>query len=387
MARRRIRSRLPVFHIGRPSHQRNPRPKMKRYVKSANAPTIRPSILSCCSQLPPSLHFEFSACQVGLTNRQEKLKQLREEFTLYANIQDKYYGIPVEILKEELELKENWFRIEAQCSTAFRRLVALWLYKKYSKRHLNTEDPATLCDPTKPIYVFDGNLRGTYVFEVLTLKKHIEGALSYAEWLVPYPKPPTNPLTNIPFTKAQLLKILDDMRSYRIGSWLFEAYRKLEFILPEFRDVFMVPVKLRALEDMMRNPTHENTIELISEFVEEEYDSGEIPFTTHLAIIKWAIEKKPEHPYVQEWMNLYHSYTSSIILYGGNIDKINDMEIDIHNAAMLLFERHDQIIELGRHRLATMTRRRIIPLQTVIIPAIDVNFILSLEENEQDTTE
>ncbi len=379
MVRRRITPRLPVFHIGVNPRQRNRRPKMKRYAKSTNAPLIRPSILACSPKLPPSVRFEFSACQVGFTNRQEKLKMLREEFTLYTNIQDKQYKIPIEILKEDLELKEKWFQIESRCITAFRSLVALWLYKKYSKRQLNTEDPATLCEPTKPIQIFDGIVRGMYVFEAVTLKKHIEGALSYAEWLVPYPKPPTNPLTNIPFTKAQLLKILDDMRSYRIGSWIFEAYRRLEFIVPIFREIFMVPVKIRALEDMIRNPTSENTIELVTEFVQEEFDSGEIPFTTHLEIIKWAIEKMPEHPYIQEWMTLYHSYTSSVILHGANIDKINDIEIDIHNSAMELFERHDQILELGRLRLKSMTRRRVIPLQSVIVPVINVNIILQEE--------
>jgi hypothetical protein len=386
MVRRRIAPRLPVFHIGRPPRQTNTRPKMKRFTKASNAPTIRPSILSFCSQLPPSLRFEFSACQVGFTNRQEKLKQLREEFTLYTNIQDKYYKIPVEILKEELELKEKWFHIEAQCITAFRRIIALWLHKKYSKRQLNTEDPATLSEPIKPIYVFDGKLRGTYVFEATTLKKHIEGSLSYAEWLIPYPKIPSNPLTNISFTKAQLLKILDEMRSYRIGSWMFEAFRRLEFILPIFREIFMVPVKIRALEDMMRNPTHEITIELVTEFVQDEYESSELPFPNHIAIIKWAIEQKPEHPYIKEWFTLYHSYTSSIILYGSNIDKINDIELDIHNSALELFERHEEITELGRLRLATMTRRRLIPIQSIIVPAINVNFLLPLEDNEQDTT-
>ena len=148
----------------------------------------------------------------------------------------------------------------------------------------------------------------------------------------------------------------------------------------------MVPIKIRALEDMMRNPCNENTIELVSEFVQDEFESGEIPFTTHLEIIQWAIQKVPEHPYIKEWLDLYHKYTSSLILYGGNIDKINDIELDIHASAMELFERHQPILELGRLRLKTMARRHIVPLHTVIVPVVPIEFLLPLEVNEQDTT-
>lgn len=389
MTRRRIiiANPLPTFAIGIPSQKQKKLRGPKPCTKSANTYHIKPSILTCSNSLPQSLWLEYSACQIGILKRQEKLRLLQQIYELYTNLQDKFYGIPLEKYKEEMILGKKWIEIESRCSTAFRCLAALWLYKKYKNRYLNTEDPATLCEPIKPIQFFDGRLRGTYTFEATTLKKHIEGSLSYAEWLVPYPKPPMNPLTNIPFTKAQLSKILDDMRSYRIGSWMFEAYRRLEFILPIFREIFMVPVKIRALEDMVRNPTNETTIELVTEFVEDEFESGEIPFTTHLDIIKWAIEKMSEHPYIKEWLNLYHSYTSSVILYGTNIDKINDIELDVHNSAMELFERHETILEIGRLRLKSMTRRYRIPLYTVVVPVVPIEILLSVETNEQDTAQ
>jgi hypothetical protein len=238
---------------------------------------------------------------------------------------------------------------------------------------LNTEDPATCEVPVKPIQVYDTNAKGTYVFEALTLKKRIESSLYYSEWIVPYPAKPNNPLTNIKFTDAQLLKIIMELRKHGYGSWIFESYKRLAFNIVSFHDIFIVPIKLRALYDILRDPNHEDIIDLLSEFIEDEFDFHELATQSYRSLLPWAVKHLPHHPYIQAWRKLFSMYMSNMIIYGTNEHKLHTLLDTIHDESHILFSNKKEIksiiqIRVQQHR----------DLQTHVVALYpSVSFIIS----------
>jgi len=200
-----------------------------------------------------------------------------------------------------------------------KRVVSLWLYKRYKGRILNTEDPATLCAPIVPISVFDVRQRGMYRFELSSLKKQMEAELCYAEWLFPEPRHPKNPLTNLEFTEAQRISILRQFRFHNIGSWILEAYYSTEWDLIEFGSMYHIPLKLKALEYLVRNPSSDETIESVQDYILEEFKYHKLPTTTicvSMRILNWAVKNSYTTPYIQEWIKLFEEHTRASILFG-----------------------------------------------------------------------
>ena len=378
--RRRILKRIPMFTIGR-----NPKVKKAKPGKVPKRchPMTRPqepqrsSIFMCLQTMPLLICFELCGPARSCTTRYKRIQELEEINNLYTNLEYKYKYLPYKEIHYETDVKQYWLRMEQKCITAFRKLAALWLYRRSHKRFLNTEDPATCEVPVKPITVYDGQRKGTYVFEAMTIKKQVESALSYSEWMFPYPTKPTNPFTNIPFTDAQLIRILHELRRYGFGSWMFEGYKRLGFNLPVFRDVFLVPIKLRALHELMQDPKHDDIIDLLSEFIEDELDYHEIPSRSYWSLLPWAVKNVPTHPYIELWRKLFSRYTSNVIVYGANESKMIVLKDSIHEESLKLFEQAADIralvdLRINQYRQAPVQNQ---PRVVTLYPS--VSFVIS----------
>ena len=378
--RKRILKRPPMFAIGRNTKLTKPKPgTVPKRCRPATRPEEphRTSIFMCLKNIPLNLLFELCGPSRTLINRSRRIQELEEIHNLYTTLEYKYKGLPYKEIHYETDVKQYWLRMEQKCIAAFRKLAASWLYKQSHKRFLNTEDPATCEVPVKLITVYDGQRKGTYVFEAMTIKKQVESALSYSEWMFPYPTKPTNPFTNIPFTDAQLVRILRELRRHGFGSWIFEGYKRLSFNLMVFRDVFMVPIKLRALHELMQDTNHEDMIDLLSEFIEDELDYHQITSRSYHTLLPWAVQHIPTHPYIELWRKLYSRYTSNLIVYGNNDGKISTLIETIHEESLKLFKNITEIRVLVELR-NTQLRQAQLQTQTRVVTLYpSVSFVIS----------
>ncbi len=374
--RRRIIKKTPMFAIGRNPKQVKSKPGSKPKFCRANKNTQQnshTSIFECMNNLPIQILFEFTSSSRSFTARYKRMKELEEIHSLYDKANVLYIGPSYRQLHYDLDCQQYWLKMEQKCIAAFRRLVGIWLYKRYKARLLNTEDPATCEIPVKPIHVYDTKAKGTYVFEALTLKKRIESSLSYSEWIVPYPAKPNNPLTNVKFTDAQLLKILMELRKHGYGSWIFESYKRLAFNIVSFHDIFTVPIKLRALYDILRDPNHEDMIDLLSEFIEDEFDFHELATQSYRSLLPWAVKHIPHHPYIQSWRKLFSMYMSNMIIYGTNDHKLHALLDTIHDESHTLFSNKKEIKSIVQIRMQQQRE-----LQTRVVTLYpSVSFIIS----------
>ncbi len=286
------------------------RGRQAKVCKKSSSPTPKPiqPLLSRAAKITSDERIALLWCGPTLTDRYTKIKLLNESITSWNP------SIMPETYIPECKVKCDILFKEQQIRTTFRNFTRIWLYKRYRNRLLNTEDPATMEVPRTPIHVYSTSQKGSYVFEASTLIKSIEKDLCFAQYLFPEPTHPKNPLTNLVWKPEQRLHIIQQLRSLNIGSWILEGYVKCNYKLRMFRDIFMVPLKVRALMDLTMNASSEDTIEFVCEFIEdmnEYYDNED----SNLGIIKWAVRNMPSHPYIREWRKLWAKIYQYNIMY------------------------------------------------------------------------
>lgn len=265
--------------------------------------------------------------------------------------------------------KQHYFKLIIKTIVSLRRFVQHWLYKKYKSREINTEDPATLCIPLKPISIFDSKAKGIYKFEMQTIKQQLTNDLSYSDWLFPKFIRPKNPFTNLPFTEAQLISITNFLKLHGMTNWYIEAFREYKYNLKKFHEELFTPLRLRALNDLIKNTSSDQFIELLYEFILDQYDYHEYNCKSNLNIIRWAIAKKASDPYIKKWVDIFYKFMRAEILYGKEFVNDHDEIGDIYYAeTKKLFDDYKEISRLGYLRLESIPTR----LRRISILAISV---------------
>jgi len=264
------------------------------------------SLLKTHKDAPMSFKIAVSATGHSIKLRQEYLlnlkKNVRYNYTpLYKVVKDLHMQTYTQI--------QYWFKKEISLKAKLKPLYYAWLVKKYKARMLNTEDPFTLSVPENPVYMFDANSRGTYVFDGKSIKKHIETCLGYNRWMIPEPREPTSPLTNLVLTLGQLISIRSQLCKHGLSSWMIEGFAKTKYNLATFETEFKLPLRLHSLDDLYRNPTSEDAIDEVREFINK-YTTILEPSVTEggLASLNWAITNMPQDPYIIEWRVVWKDY-------------------------------------------------------------------------------
>jgi hypothetical protein len=344
--RRRIQQ-APNFH---PGIFLTPKPKIKRcLVKKTSLVNVGPFIP--INRLPPDLQINFLFIKKGIQNRYEYLESEKDSLQQLAFTR---LTINIDVTKYENRLKRLrfWVRKDQHVRSVLRRFAQLWLYKRYKNRFINTEDPATLSEPRVPIFVFDPKIRGTYVFEAFSLRKSIVINLTFTDWMFPDPSAPKNPLTNLPFTLPQMLRILEQLRAANATNWWIEAYYQSKFDLQSLARVFSIQLKLNSITELVRNRSSEEYTDYLQEFIEEQFDAHDIEFTSYLTILRWAAAQMPNDPYMKEWANAMYEFKKVRILYSIPDTVIDHILIDpLYPMTLRLFRKTGDIARLGRLRL------------------------------------
>lgn len=362
----------PAFTIGtfppktdaqrRKDRIKNAKAKSTKFSRSTETLSFHPpnpvSVLCFSKHFPQPMSFVFALVGKTLTERYYYMKDL---LVAQANFQKKrkeHPNTPVPFNASPYMVQfqqevQTWFRLERQVRFALKRLVNAFLFKRYKKRLLNTEDPATLEPPRQEIRIFDVKSRGTYLFEASTLKRQWDENLGYAKWMVPEPQLPKNPLTNLPFTLGQLIYIAQELRRLGRTSWLIEGFIQFDFQRKAFLEQFNQTLRLHTLTRCFNDPKHEDTIDFLEEFMEDEFEYHDIEFRAYLTILRWGIRNAMETRYMKQWLQTWYDYYKLFILHGpsglrtspGLLDATHDMTED-------LFRNTKAISALSKLRLA-----------------------------------
>lgn len=333
-------------------------PKLKTKVKKCllkKETLVKVGPLIPLNRLPNDLGFQFLFLQQGITQRYNYLESQKEciRHLLFYKV-----SIDIDIKKYETKIKRLrfWIQKDQFVRTAMRRLVQIWLYKRYRNRYINTEDPATLSEPRLPIFVFDPKARGSYIFDAFSLRRSIQMNLTFTDWMFPEPAAPKNPLTNLPFTMPQVLRIIEQLRAVNATNWWIEAYYQLKFNLEYLKNIFDVPLKINSLTEIIKNRTSEEYIEYLQEFIEEQFDAHDIEFNSHLTILNWAAALLPNDRYMIKWGKIMFEFKKFRILYSIPQSDIENRLLDpLYSVTLRLFNMTDEIARLGYIRLTSIS--------------------------------
>ena len=231
-----------------------------------------------------------------------------------------------------------WFKKEATLKAKLRRFFYIWLLKKYKARMLNTEDPFTLSEPEDPVQIFDAKSHGTYIFDGQSIRKHIESCLGYNRWMIPEPRKPTNPLTNLVLTLGQIISIRKQLCRHGIGSWIIESFAKTKYNIANFGIEFALPLRLYALDDLYRNPICEDAIDEVREFISEQVKIQGATITQYeLLALRWAVTNMSQDPYIIGWRNVWRDYFKKYLINSIFFQNNSVQKSIITNRIMSLF--------------------------------------------------
>jgi hypothetical protein len=217
----------------------------------------------------------------------------------------------------------TYIKKEQKCRWQFKKLMNFWLYKKYHKRLFNTTDPMTACEPESPVYLYNAKQRGSYVFDICFLKKHFETALKSSEYMIPKPIRPKNPFTNIPFSLADQITIIEAIVKSGKSSWFLEGYKAVGYKLSKFCERFKVALRCEIIDDYCRNPQTDDSKEHMIEFLEYVFEIYEYDYNeSKLKILKWAVKTSYNDPFIKIWRKIYVDY--HYILYQNPTADLND---------------------------------------------------------------
>jgi hypothetical protein len=299
------------------------------------------SLLSIAKDIPINIKIILSNTKFSIKNRIKHKESILKRIEKYKKLNNPF----ISIFEEEYTTFCSWIKKEQHVRTYMKILFNKWLHKKYNNRLLNIDDPCTLLPPVKLIKLFDPASRGFYQFEASSLKKQFDTSLQYSEWLFPKPSHPKNPLTNIPFNEGQRISITNALRKYGYTSWFIEAYRSIRWNLTNFVSDNSINLKINTITEMCKNPNGE-TIELLNEFITNQYEENEVNKPVIILICKWAIKYRLHDEYMKKWLNLMKDYY--IIKFRNNItiDDDDTYKLNIiYVNSLELFRRIDKLNE------------------------------------------
>lgn len=305
-------------------------------------------------KLPLEIYISLQFTKRSITNYVDLINSHVITFNIIQQL--KYHKKGVNHIYYDIIRKQESLCYIIKITSALRRFVQIWLYKKYGNHELNTEDPATLSKPEKPIYVYDTIAKGTYIFEASTLKNQFISDISYTDWLVPSIRHPKNPFTNLPFTLGQKIKIINDLKVYTIYTWQIEAYKKHKFNLSKFQEEFYVSIRIKGLDDLVKNTSSDQFSILLAEFVEDQFNYHGCFRKTYLNTIYWAINKLPNDTYIKQWIDIFYKFYRVEIIYGKDyLDTNEELGDKYYAETKILLDNVKEIMRLCNIRLQSIT--------------------------------
>jgi hypothetical protein len=207
--------------------------------------------------------------------------------------------------------KNEWVKVKFIYIKIFKLVRSMKILirnrKIYKTIHnvLNTNDPATLEKPVKPIYVYNFNKTCTYVYEASTLLKEINSRLLTSDYMFIDPQQPRNILSNQPFTMSQYISIIMQLKAYGIFSWILDRFKASGFNIDKFKIRYRQQLKLSAIDAFFNN--HEFCRETVEDYFIINANVCDVP---DMYIIKFKNTLYYNHnlQYIKKWTSLTKRY-------------------------------------------------------------------------------
>lgn len=214
-----------------------------------------------------------------------------------------------------------------------------------SVRRINEEDLVTLEPPRQPIEIYDWSARKLYRYEASTVARDIRESLLQRDYMFPNPLQPRNLLTNQSFSPMQALSVFHQLRQTRKAlHWSLAAFEEGGFCLRRFATRFAQPLRHEALKTLFLQPTHDDTIEIVEDFITDEHEYREIPFPK--IVYTWALKHAADAPRIREWRRLAFRHHEIEIDYVDQIDRSTKQKEELDEATKKLCERPVELIAL-----------------------------------------
>lgn len=225
----------------------------------------------------------------------------------------------------------------------FRRFLHQWRITHLQK--MNTEDIYTLEVPKYPVAITDWTTRRQYIFEASTLMKDITSRLQHYDGFFENPLPPRNPLTNIPFTKNQMVSIWNQLENSPItSSFVFSAFRQCRFNLSLFEMVHKTYLELYALRKIMQDLSTIDAYERLLDFIEEAYEKRGKRFQYNP--YEYVVHHHNTIELIQRWKTLCQRYYEIEIIHKVSPDIKMRLQNRIWNYTYALIDREKEVEQL-----------------------------------------
>ena len=257
-----------------------------------------------------------------------------------------------ELITGPIDNIQKYLGLERKCRWQFKRLMNSWLYNKYKNRLFNTEDPFTSCQVDDPLVLFNMKQRGIYIFDYLSMQRHFENSLKTNEYLFSTPKVPKNPFTNIPFSLAEQIYIIDWLRYYGFSSWIIEGYKDVKYNTKIFSMKYQSAIKIDIVKDFNRNPQLEDSQVHFADFIKCVFEHLEVDIdTAKYRILIWAALNSYQDSFIKAWRKIYTEYYMLHFQFPSvsNLDRIYD---DVFEKAFQYLEKADEFRRLAELRVS-----------------------------------
>ena len=158
----------------------------------------------------------------------------------------------------------------------FRRLVLGWRYKK--ARAANEVDPITLEPIQDPIRFYNIPLKIYYTFEKKSLSEYWRTNLKQSDGLIPTPRWPTNPLTNLPIHRTVLISIYEEFHSKGYTDSFLSSLAETRFTMPQWKLLYQIPLRMNAVRNTFRDKQSVDCVDYTYDFIELQHTIHSIPF-------------------------------------------------------------------------------------------------------------
>jgi hypothetical protein len=196
-------------------------------------------------------------------------------------------------------------------------------------RPMNEEDLVTLEPPRQPVILYDWPGRKRYMYEASTLARDIRECLLQRDYMFPEPHSPRNLLTNQPLSPMQFLSAFHQLRATRKQfHWSLAAFEGVSFCLTGFKQRYEHPLRYEVLRSMFNQPTLEDTRSLVFDYIEDEHEFHERPFSR--PIYTWALQYAPYATRIQSWHRLAQRHHELAIEIADEFERMQAQEKEMN---------------------------------------------------------
>ena len=232
-----------------------------------------------------------------------------------------------------------------------------WILKRFLNRirlrsikQANDTDPITMSPPEQKVFLNRLKERFQYVFEADSVMRDIHKKLLRNEGQIPDPIYPRNPLTNQPLNLFEVCSLYKQCKALGKTTWALEAFAACHFDIDLFLTQFRKKLRISALQQIMKNTSDSECIELVIDFMEMQFSYYNKVFSELLC--RWALHNMPDNPFISEWISLCKRYNMNEITLDDSIEKIRELNKIRAKCKVLILITVEQIYE-SRSKLNT----------------------------------